>query len=86
MNIREFLLEKPQENNIISFLQDGASQSENQNTSEYLSNLKNEAINDFYKNKDKYAKEYEKYNIKDQNLDILANTKEICMIIIKILL
>ncbi|EJF7076000.1 hypothetical protein M8273_000849 [Campylobacter coli] len=68
MNIREFLLEKPQENNIISFLQDGASQSENQNTSEYLSNLKNEAINDFYKNKDKYAKEYEKYNIKDQNL------------------
>lgn len=25
MNIREFLLEKPQENNIISFLQDGAS-------------------------------------------------------------
>ncbi|EOI7621352.1 hypothetical protein ACMWCM_000272 [Campylobacter jejuni] len=68
MNIREFLLEKPQENNIISFLQDGASQSENQNTSEYLSNLKNEVINDFYKNKDKYAKEYEKYNIKDQNL------------------
>ncbi|HEG0611023.1 TPA: hypothetical protein SB592_001052 [Campylobacter coli] len=68
MNIREFLLEKPQENNIISFLQDGASQSENQNTSEYLSNLKNEAINDFYKNKDKYAKEYEKYNLKDQNL------------------
>ncbi|WP_157142020.1 hypothetical protein [Campylobacter coli] len=68
MNIREFLLEKPQENNIISFLQDGASQSENQNTSEYLSNLKNEAINDFYKNKDKYAKEYEKYNFKDQNL------------------
>ncbi|EHU4787927.1 hypothetical protein LMN67_000739 [Campylobacter jejuni] len=68
MNIREFLLEKPQENNIISFLQDGASQSENQNTSEYLSNLKNEAINDFYKNKDKYAKEYEKHNIKDQNL------------------
>ncbi|ENS3079720.1 hypothetical protein ACEZ25_001795 [Campylobacter coli] len=68
MNIREFLLEKPQENNIISFLQDGASQSENQNTSEYLSNLKNEAINDFYKNKDKYAKEYEKYNIKDQIL------------------
>ncbi|EAI8190002.1 hypothetical protein CJZ05_07335, partial [Campylobacter coli] len=51
-----------------SFLQDGASQSENQNTSEYLSNLKNEAINDFYKNKDKYAKEYEKYNFKDQNL------------------
>ncbi|HED7336493.1 TPA: hypothetical protein R5486_001298 [Campylobacter coli] len=68
MNIRQFLLEKPQENNIISFLQDGASQSENQNTSEYLSNLKNEAINDFYKNKDKYAKEYEKYNFKDQNL------------------
>ncbi|EHZ4970562.1 hypothetical protein K5932_000826 [Campylobacter coli] len=68
MNIREFLLEKPQENNIISFLQDGASQSENQNTSEYLANLKNEAINDFYKNKDKYAKEYEKYNFKDQNL------------------
>lgn len=68
MNIREFLLKKPQENNIISFLQDGASQSENQNTSEYLSNLKNEAINDFYKNKDKYAKEYEKYNFKDQNL------------------
>ncbi|ELD1485965.1 hypothetical protein QXC56_001318 [Campylobacter coli] len=68
MNIREFLLEKPQENNIISFLQDGASQSENQNTSEYLSNLKNEAINDFYKNKDKYAKEYEKYNFKDQIL------------------
>ncbi|ECK5606495.1 hypothetical protein J8K13_001166 [Campylobacter coli] len=68
MNIREFLLEKPQENNIISFLQDGASQSENQNTSEYLSNLKNEAINDFYKNKDKYAKEYEKHNIKDQIL------------------
>ncbi|HHO0606691.1 TPA: hypothetical protein ACRS4G_000932 [Campylobacter coli] len=68
MNIREFLLEKPQENNIISFLQDGASQSENQNTSEYLSSLKNEAINDFYKNKDKYAKEYEKYNFKDQNL------------------
>ncbi|MBX2166198.1 hypothetical protein I9B91_01095, partial [Campylobacter coli] len=28
----------------------------------------NEAINDFYKNKDKYAKEYEKYNFKDQNL------------------
>ncbi|EKA9786049.1 hypothetical protein OM139_001448, partial [Campylobacter coli] len=49
MNIREFLLEKPQENNIISFLQDGSSQSENQDTSEYLSNLKNEAINDFYK-------------------------------------
>lgn len=68
MNIREFLLEKPQENNIISFLQDGASQSENQNTSEYLASLKNEAINDFYKNKDKYAKEYEKYNFKDQNL------------------
>ncbi|EOA6122301.1 hypothetical protein ACH5FS_001173 [Campylobacter coli] len=68
MNIREFLLEKPQENNIISFLQDGASQNKNQNTSEYLSNLKNEAINDFYKNKDKYAKEYEKYNFKDQNL------------------
>ncbi|HEG0341475.1 TPA: hypothetical protein SB342_000154 [Campylobacter coli] len=68
MNIREFLLEKPQENNIISFLQDGASQNENQNTSEYLSNLKNEVINDFYKNKDKYAKEYEKYNFKDQNL------------------
>ncbi|EKK5658392.1 hypothetical protein PN862_001088 [Campylobacter coli] len=68
MNIREFLLEKPQENNIISFLQDGSSQSENQDTSEYLSNLKNEAINDFYKNKDKYAKEYEKYNIKDQIL------------------
>ncbi|EAH9639320.1 hypothetical protein IDD58_001410 [Campylobacter coli] len=68
MNIREFLLEKPQENNIISFLQDGASQSENQDTSEYLSNLKNEAINDFYKNKDKYAKEYEKHNIKDQIL------------------
>ncbi|EOE5712614.1 PBECR2 nuclease fold domain-containing protein [Campylobacter coli] len=68
MNIREFLLEKPQENNIISFLQDGASQSENQDTSEYLSNLKNEAINDFYKNKDKYAKEYEKYNFKDQIL------------------
>ncbi|EPX9019514.1 hypothetical protein ACW509_000158 [Campylobacter coli] len=68
MNIREFLLEKPQENNIISFLQDGASQSENQNTSEYLSNLKNEVINDFYKNKDKYDKEYEKYNFKDQNL------------------
>ncbi|WP_454468755.1 putative barnase/colicin E5 family endoribonuclease [Campylobacter jejuni] len=68
MNIREFLLEKPQENNIISFLQDGVSQSENQNTSEYLSNLKNEVINDFYKNKDRYAKEYEKYNFKDQNL------------------
>ncbi|EAL5952948.1 hypothetical protein CYB50_06955 [Campylobacter coli] len=68
MNIREFLLEKPQENNIISFLQDGASQNENQNTSEYLASLKNEAINDFYKNKDKYAKEYEKYNFKDQNL------------------
>ncbi|EGT0748874.1 hypothetical protein JAO87_001203 [Campylobacter coli] len=68
MNIREFLLEKPQENNIISFLQDGASQNENQNTSEYLSNLKNEVINDFYKNKDKYAKEYEKHNIKDQIL------------------
>ncbi|EGC6710193.1 hypothetical protein H9W46_001553, partial [Campylobacter coli] len=28
----------------------------------------NEVINDFYKNKDKYAKEYEKYNFKDQNL------------------
>ncbi|EAL3634331.1 hypothetical protein BED94_04580 [Campylobacter coli] len=68
MNIREFLLEKPQENNIISFLQDEVSQSENQNTNEYLANLKNEAINDFYKNKDKYAKEYEKYNFKDQNL------------------
>ncbi|EQC2259235.1 PBECR2 nuclease fold domain-containing protein [Campylobacter coli] len=68
MNIREFLLEKPQENNIISFLQDEASQNESQNTNEYLSNLKNEAINDFYKNKDKYAKEYEKYNFKDQNL------------------
>ncbi|HEB9438813.1 TPA: hypothetical protein RZK66_000688 [Campylobacter coli] len=68
MNIRQFLLEKPQENNIISFLQDGASQSENQNTNEYLASLKNEAINDFYKNKDKYAKEYEKYNFKDQNL------------------
>ncbi|HHO0560680.1 TPA: DUF3519 domain-containing protein [Campylobacter coli] len=68
MNIREFLLEKPQENNIISFLQDGASQNENQNTNEYLASLKNEAINDFYKNKDKYAKEYEKYNFKDQNL------------------
>ncbi|HEB7729720.1 TPA: hypothetical protein RZJ68_001583 [Campylobacter coli] len=68
MNIREFLLEKPQENNIISFLQDGASQNESQNTNEYLASLKNEAINDFYKNKDKYAKEYEKYNFKDQNL------------------
>ncbi|EAJ2892754.1 hypothetical protein CUJ69_06920 [Campylobacter coli] len=68
MNIREFLLEKPQENNIISFLQDEVSQNENQNTSEYLASLKNEAINDFYKNKDKYAKEYEKYNFKDQNL------------------
>lgn len=68
MNIREFLLEKPQENNIISFLQDGASQSENQNTNVYLASLKNEVINDFYKNKDKYAKEYEKYNFKDQNL------------------
>ncbi|EAL3103942.1 hypothetical protein A7F85_06905 [Campylobacter coli] len=68
MNIREFLLEKPQENNIISFLQDGASQNENQNTNEYSASLKNEAINDFYKNKDKYAKEYEKYNFKDQNL------------------
>ncbi|ELU1080102.1 hypothetical protein QNR74_001843 [Campylobacter coli] len=68
MNIREFLLEKPQENNIISFLQDGASQNENQNTNEYLASLKNEAINDFYKNKDKYAKEYEKYNFKDQIL------------------
>lgn len=68
MNIREFLLEKPQENNIISFLQDEVSQNESQNTNEYLSNLKNEAINDFYKNKDKYAKEYEKYNFKDQNL------------------
>lgn len=68
MNIREFLLEKPQENNIISFLQDGVSQSENQNTNEYLASLKNEVINDFYKNKDKYAKEYEKYNFKDQNL------------------
>ncbi|EKR6217989.1 hypothetical protein P8R65_001251 [Campylobacter coli] len=68
MNIREFLLEKPQENNIISFLQDEVSQNESQNTSEYLSNLKNEVINDFYKNKDKYAKEYEKYNFKDQNL------------------
>ncbi|HED7361030.1 TPA: DUF3519 domain-containing protein [Campylobacter coli] len=64
MNIREFLLEKPQENNIISFLQDEVSQ----NTNEYLASLKNEAINDFYKNKDKYAKEYEKYNFKDQNL------------------
>ena len=52
MNIREFLLEKPQENNIISFLQDGASQNENQNTNEYLASLKNEAINDFYKNKE----------------------------------
>ncbi|HED7858011.1 TPA: hypothetical protein R6B07_001192 [Campylobacter coli] len=68
MNIREFLLEKPQENNIISFLQDEVSQSENQNTNEYLASLKNEVINDFYKNKDKYAKEYEKYNFKDQNL------------------
>ncbi|ENT9649881.1 hypothetical protein ACFBCB_000387 [Campylobacter coli] len=68
MNIREFLLEKPQENNIISFLQDEVSQNENQNTNEYLASLKNEAINDFYKNKDKYAKEYEKYNFKDQNL------------------
>lgn len=68
MNIREFLLEKPQENNIISFLQDEVSQNESQNTNEYLASLKNEAINDFYKNKDKYAKEYEKYNIKDQNL------------------
>lgn len=68
MNIREFLLEKPQENNIISFLQDEVSQNESQNTNEYLSNLKNEAINDFYKNKDKYAKEYEKHNIKDQIL------------------
>ncbi|EPY8042949.1 hypothetical protein ACXG0R_001759 [Campylobacter coli] len=68
MNIREFLLEKPQENNIISFLQDGASQNESQNTNEYLASLKNEAINDFYKNKDKYAKEYEKHNIKDQIL------------------
>ncbi|EAJ4273420.1 hypothetical protein C5M98_03215 [Campylobacter coli] len=68
MNIREFLLEKPQENNIISFLQDEVSQSESQNTNEYLASLKNEAINDFYKNKDKYAKEYEKYNFKDQNL------------------
>ncbi|BEK33607.1 hypothetical protein B11447_10490 [Campylobacter jejuni] len=36
MNIREFLLEKPQENNLISFLQDGVSQ----NTNEYLANLK----------------------------------------------
>ncbi|HEB9353943.1 TPA: hypothetical protein RZK44_000251 [Campylobacter coli] len=68
MSIREFLLEKPQENNIISFLQDEVSQNESQNTNEYLASLKNEAINDFYKNKDKYAKEYEKYNIKDQNL------------------
>ncbi len=68
MNIREFLLEKPQENNIISFLQDEVSQNESQNTNEYLANLKNEVINDFYKNKDKYAKEYEKYNFKDQNL------------------
>ncbi|EAI1730565.1 hypothetical protein E1E12_00095 [Campylobacter coli] len=68
MNIREFLLEKPQENNIISFLQDEVSQNESQNTNEYLASLKNEAINDFYKNKDKYAKEYEKYNFKDQNL------------------
>ncbi|HEB9327370.1 TPA: hypothetical protein RZK18_000108 [Campylobacter coli] len=68
MNIREFLLEKPQENNIISFLQDEVSQNVSQNTNEYLASLKNEAINDFYKNKDKYAKEYEKYNIKDQNL------------------
>lgn len=68
MNIREFLLEKPQENNIISFLQDEVNQNESQNTNEYLASLKNEAINDFYKNKDKYAKEYEKYNIKDQNL------------------
>lgn len=68
MNIREFLLEKPQENNIISFLQDEVSQNESQNTNEYLASLKNEAINDFYENKDKYAKEYEKYNIKDQNL------------------
>lgn len=68
MNIREFLLEKPQENNIISFLQDEVSQNESQNTNEYLASLKNEAINDFYKNKDKYTKEYEKYNIKDQNL------------------
>ena len=46
MNIREFLLEKPQENNLISFLQDGVSQ----NTNEYLANLKKDAINDFYKN------------------------------------
>ncbi|EAL2418971.1 hypothetical protein B7T03_01445 [Campylobacter coli] len=68
MNIREFLLEKPQENNIISFLQDEVSQNESQNTNEYLASLKNEAINDFYKNKDKYAKEYEKHNIKDQIL------------------
>ncbi|MCE7285713.1 hypothetical protein LZX04_07535 [Campylobacter coli] len=68
MNIREFLLEKPQENNIISFLQDKVSQNESQNTNEYLASLKNEAINDFYKNKDKYAKEYEKHNIKDQIL------------------
>ncbi|MEF3851027.1 PBECR2 nuclease fold domain-containing protein, partial [Campylobacter jejuni] len=62
MNIREFLLEKPQENNLISFLQDGVSQ----NTNEYLANLKKDAINDFYKNK--YAKEYEKYNFKDEKL------------------
>lgn len=68
MNIREFLLEKPQENNIISFLQDGINQSENESTNQYLANLKHEVINDFYKNKDKYAKEYQKYNIKDQNL------------------
>ncbi|MBT0863457.1 hypothetical protein KJQ68_00100 [Campylobacter coli] len=68
MNIREFLLEKPQENNIISFLQDEVSQNKSQNTNEYLASLKNEAIDDFYKNKDKYAKEYEKHNIKDQNL------------------
>ncbi|HID0718465.1 TPA: hypothetical protein R1696_000124 [Campylobacter coli] len=68
MNIREFLLEKPQENNIISFSQDEVNQNESQNTNEYLASLKNEAINDFYKNKDRYAKEYEKYNIKDQNL------------------
>ncbi|MGI7128293.1 hypothetical protein ACNGEW_01385 [Campylobacter coli] len=68
MNIREFLLEKPQENNIISFLQDEVSQNESQNTNEYLASLKNEVINDFYKNKDKYDKEYEKYNFKDQNL------------------
>ncbi|EDO6666766.1 hypothetical protein FVM15_08540 [Campylobacter coli] len=68
MNIREFLLEKPQENNIISFLQDEVSQNESQNTNKYLASLKNEAINDFYKNKDKYAKEYEKHNIKDQIL------------------